>query len=64
MAWEVAKRWRTIPKATIFPAVVGYKLTGGRQSGQLEGRLKLSATRLEIAAQSTCAAGRGRQPAS
>lgn len=60
-AWEVAKRWRTMPKTTMFPAVIGYRLTGGslgRGSG-----LSLKAKRLIIAPQATCAKGAGATPA-
>ena len=58
-AWEVAKRWRTTPKAELFPARVTYKL-GRAASSQA---LNLSAQRLAIARQATCklAGGGSRQ---
>jgi hypothetical protein len=58
-AWEVAKRWRTTPKAKLFPPTVHYKL-GKAASG---GALRLSGRLLEIAPQATChaAAGGSRQ---
>ncbi|HEX6931541.1 MAG TPA: hypothetical protein VF162_05325 [Streptosporangiaceae bacterium] len=55
-AWEIAKRWRTIPKAQLFPASVTYKL-GSRAAAK--GALRLTATRLEIAGQDTCTAAAG-----
>jgi hypothetical protein len=59
-AWEVARRWHTTPKETIFPAVVRYKLTSGQSSqARSKGSLRLRATRLEIGPQSTCAQDAG-----
>ena len=59
-AWEVARRWRTIPKAAIFPAVISYTLTSGQGSqASSKGGLKLNASRLAIAPQSTCAQDAG-----
>ena len=52
-AWEVASRWRAIPKSRIFPMVVKYRL-GGAQF-LTTGALTLTARRLEIAPQATCA---------
>lgn len=56
-AWEVAKRWRSTPKTKMFPAVVSYRLVGGAL-GPSAG-LALTARRLEIATQATCAKGAG-----
>jgi hypothetical protein len=58
-AWEVAKRWRTTPKADLFPAVVSYRLASGPPSGSSSKRLLLNASRLAIAPQSTCPAAAG-----
>jgi len=55
-AWEVAKRWRTTPKALLFPATVSYRL--GSTSGG-KAALSLTARRLEVAGQDTCAAAAG-----
>jgi hypothetical protein len=56
-AWEVAKRWRTMPKTQIFPAVIGYHL-GSTATGP-KGRLALRARRLEIARQASCVRAAG-----
>ncbi len=55
IAWETAKRWRTMPAGKIFPAFVSYQLpdydlTAGSQ-------LPLVANRVGIAPQAPCAAG-------
>jgi hypothetical protein len=56
-AWEVARRWRTTPKSQIFPAVISYSLPSAVVS---KGNgLKLSARRLEIARQASCAQAAG-----
>jgi len=55
-AWEIAKRWRTTPKTEIFPAVVRYHLIG--QVGAPDS-LKLTARRLDIAGQASCARAAG-----
>lgn len=55
-AWEVARRWQTTPKTALFPAVIGYRLTLGSSS---QGRLSLSASRLAIAPQASCADAAG-----
>jgi hypothetical protein len=52
-AWEVAKRWRATPKAELFPGRIAYRL-GKRPASK--GALRLTATRLGIADQATCAA--------
>jgi hypothetical protein len=57
--WEVARRWRTIPKAQLFPAIVDYRLSGVGSSGSLP----LRAWRLEIARQAQCAKAAGARPA-
>lgn len=59
-AWEVAKRWRTVPKAQIFPLVIGYSLAGQRLGST--DSLRLHARRLEIARQARCAKVAGAQP--
>jgi hypothetical protein len=52
-AWDVARRWRTTPKSQIFPPVISYTLPSAVAS---KGNgLKLSARRLEIARQASCA---------
>lgn len=56
-AWEVARRWRTIPKTRIFPMVVRYRLAGGQIGAA--GSLMLSARRLEIARQASCRSATG-----
>lgn len=56
-AWEVAKRWRTMPKAQLFPATIGYELTSSAATSK--GGLKLTARRLEIAPQASCAEAAG-----
>jgi len=56
-AWEVARRWRTTPRAQIFPPVISYTLpsaTGSKGDG-----LNLSARRLEIAPQASCVRAAG-----
>jgi hypothetical protein len=55
VAWETAKRWRTMPAGKIFPAAVPYQLpdynlTAGAQ-------LPLVADRVGIAPQVVCASG-------
>jgi len=50
-AWEVAKRWRVIPKTRLFPQIVGYRL-GPAVVGNKG--LKLRASRLAIAPQAPC----------
>jgi hypothetical protein len=52
-AWEVASRWRAVPKSRIFPMVVRYRLGGA---------LRLTARRLEIAPQAACAGVAGADP--
>jgi hypothetical protein len=58
-AWEVAKRWRTTPKAQLFPPSVQYRLGKSTSAGAL----RLTARRLGVAPQKTCeeAAGASRQ---
>jgi hypothetical protein len=60
-AWEVASRWREMPKSRIFPMVVRYRLRGG-QLGTAGGALKLTARRLEIAPQAACSGVAGADP--
>jgi hypothetical protein len=52
MAWEVAKRWRTWPAGRIFPAAIGYELSGSAFGGGAS--LGLAAERVGIAAQARC----------
>ena len=54
-AWEVAKRWRTLSKATLFPGHIRYKL-GKQPVGKA---LELTATRLDIAPRARCSTGAG-----
>ena len=56
-AWEMARRWRTMPKAALFPARVRYRLPGEQVGAN--GSLVLTARRLAIARQSTCASVAG-----
>ncbi len=56
-AWEVSSRWRTTPKTKIFPSRVRYALTGPALG--LPGSLDLTARRLEIARQASCAKAAG-----
>jgi len=56
-AWEVAKRWRTMPKWRIFPAIINYQLV--TDAPDKAGTLRLSAHRLAIAPQASCADGLG-----
>jgi hypothetical protein len=60
-AWDVAQRWRTTPKAKLFPARARYELAGLPLG--VPGSLHLQARRLGIARQATCAsaADAGRQ---
>jgi hypothetical protein len=60
-AWEVAKRWRTTPKKVLFPMVVRYQLAGAAQLGSA-GALRLTARRLGIAPQASCAGVAGADP--
>jgi Tfp pilus assembly protein PilV len=54
MAWEMSRRWRAMPAGQIFPATVGYQVGAGSfYTGQ---SLSLTAARLGIAPQGTCAA--------
>jgi hypothetical protein len=59
-AWEVSSRWRTTPKTKMFPARVSYALTG--PSFGLPGSLSLTARRLGIARQASCAKAAGVGP--
>jgi hypothetical protein len=56
-AWEVAKRWRTMPKAELFPPSIRYHV------GNAPDTINLTARRLGVARQATCkvAAGGSRQ---
>jgi hypothetical protein len=56
-AWEVAKRWRTTQKTQIFPALIKYQLPG--ESLGSTWSLNLTARRLAIARQATCASVAG-----
>jgi hypothetical protein len=54
MAWELSRRWRTMPVGQIFPATARYQVPAiALYSGQ---PLPLTATRLGIAPQGTCSA--------
>lgn len=52
-AWDVAQRWRTTPTTRLFPAHPRYQLAG--QPIGVPGALRLTARRLGIARQATCA---------
>jgi hypothetical protein len=60
-AWDVGRRWRTTPKTSIFRARERYQLVGWPIGAP--GALHLTARRLGIARQATCAsaAGAGRK---
>jgi hypothetical protein len=53
MTWEMSRRWRTMPAGKIFPAAVTYRLSGFALNGS---ELALTAHRLGIARQASCAA--------
>ena len=55
MAWEVSKRWRSLPAGDIFPASVRYDLPAATVS-DLTG-VSLQAARVGIARQAACADG-------
>jgi hypothetical protein len=59
IAWETAKRWRTMPAGKIFPASVGYQLPD--YDGTPGSQLPLVANRVGIAPQAAC--GTGADPA-
>jgi hypothetical protein len=54
-SWEIGRRWRTLPVGKIFPTTVTYQLPGYALGASAE--LPLTATRLGIARQASCAAG-------
>ncbi len=56
-AWNVAQRWRTTPKTKLFPAHAHYRLAGWAIGST--GALHLTARRLGIARQATCASAAG-----
>jgi hypothetical protein len=62
-AWEVARRWRVLPKPELFPAVIRYRLTAGPTGQGKSETLGLKAKRLEIAREASCerAAGGSRK---
>ena len=51
--WEVGKRWRTMPAGKIFPASLHYELS---QALGVDLNLQLTADRIGIASQASCAA--------
>lgn len=53
MAWEVSKRWRTLPAGTIFPASVRYQLPASAVNDFTA--IDLDAARVGIAPQAACA---------
>jgi hypothetical protein len=57
--WEVASRWRTWPAGKIFPASASYELP--RDLFDAKSGLTMTAHRVGIAAQSTCAAALDRR---
>src|SRR5262245_18709317 len=60
-AWEIARRWRAMPKTQLFPTSIGYRVSG-RVIGGKTG-LTLKAWRLAIAPQAPCAKAAGGRPA-
>ena len=52
--WEMGKRWRELPAGVIFPASVSYQPPASLQD---DPSLTLSAQRVGIASQASCAAG-------
>jgi hypothetical protein len=54
IAWELSRRWRALPAGRIFPATAGYQVAGSALYSSQP--LPLTATRLGIAPQGTCAA--------
>jgi hypothetical protein len=59
-AWEVAGRWRVTPKASLFPAVIRYRLTAAQDSQGTSKRGRgPRATRLGIARQASCGKAAG-----
>lgn len=52
MAWEMARRWRTMPAGQIFPAAITYHLPGSALAASTQ--LPLTAYRVGIARQATC----------
>jgi hypothetical protein len=54
-AWEIGRRWRTLPESAIFPAAVSYQLPAEALNGGPS--LNLTARRLGIAAAAGCAEG-------
>jgi hypothetical protein len=55
LAWEVSKRWRTLPAGEIFPATVRYPLSNSVLDDLTN--VNLQAARVGIAPEATCAAG-------
>ena len=53
-AWEIARRWRVMPKAELFPAMIRYRLSAGPTGQGKSEILRLKAKRLEIARQASC----------
>jgi hypothetical protein len=54
-SWEIGRRWRTLPEATIFPGTVAYQLPAQALDG--DGGLTLTARRLGVGAPEGCARG-------
>src|SRR5258708_36972662 len=54
MAWETARRWRTMPAGQIFPATITYQLPGYALGASAQ--LSLTARLVGIARQATCQA--------
>lgn len=61
MAWEVARRWRTMPAGKIFPAAVSYQLPGVALNSASD--LTPTAHQLGIARQESCAGATDRAAA-
>jgi hypothetical protein len=58
-AWEMARRWRSLPEGTIFPATVSYRLPGFALNVNGNRGLSLRAHRLGVAAVVRCPRGAG-----
>jgi hypothetical protein len=54
IAWEMARRWRTMPAGEIFPASITYQLPSGALGASVP--LSLQAYRVGISRSATCAA--------
>ena len=58
-AWEMSRRWRSLPEGAIFPATVSYRLPGFALNVTGNRGLSLRAHRLGVAAVVRCPQGAG-----